>query len=273
MRKFVSLMLGGLLALNASTAFAEQPKAQEYREILSSERFYVEYDDKYVKKIIIEDNGRRMERTNLSGSYKTLVSILNPFGAWIGEHKSKQPDFMCENGKYYKMLDDEYVIMARESQLDDENLNPLEGWNTIYKSLSLPDELAVFNWSDKYHRVSEAISKPEFIESIRKTVDGKEYDCDRYESKVISADGSDKATITFDMCYNKGNLVIAQSAIFANGKEYGVNKLIIKRIAKDIPKKSVKISDKTKIYAAGIGDMNDLLEIPVLLGSLKDIRN
>ena len=268
MKKFWAVMLGIFLA--GSSVSAEQPRAQEYREILSSGNFYVEYDDKNVKRIIAEENGRRMERTDLSGNYKTLVSILNPFGSIFGGGL-KYPNVICDGGRYFKFLEEDNVLMAEESQLDDVNLNPTEGWSTIDRQLSLPDELAVFNWNDKYHKVSPAVAEPVFAESLTKNVDGKNYDCDRYKSAVTNAGGGTEATIVFDLCYEKGALAVIQSAIFANGREYGVNKLVIKKIQREIPKGAIKLDKNAKIYAAGVGDMNDLLENPVLIGKLKEV--
>ena len=269
MKKFWAVMSG--IFLMASSVAAEQPRAQEYREILSSGSFYVEYDDQHIKRIIAEENGRRMERTDLSGNYQALVSVLNPFGSIFGGGL-KYPDVIYDGGRYFKFLEEDTVLMAEESQLDDVNLNPSEGWSTIDRQLSLPDELAVFNWHDRYHKVSPAIAEPVFAESLNKNVDGKNYSCDRYKSAVTNASGGTEATIVFDLCYNeKGALAVIQSAILANGREYGVNKLVVKKIQREIPKGAIKFDKGAKVYAAGIGDMNDLLENPVLIGKMKDV--
>ena len=270
MKKFWAVMTGIFLA--ASSVSAEQPRAQEYREILSSGNFYVEYDDQNVKRIVAEVDGCRMERTDLSGRYKALVSVLNPIGAMFASRNNKYPDFMYDGGRYYKFIEKDYALMAEESQLDDVNLNPSEGWSVINRQLSLPDELAVFNWHDKHHKVSPAIAEPVFAQSLTKNVDGRNYECDRYESAVSNPSGGKAATIIFDMCYEKGELAVIQSAIFANGREYGVNKLVIKKIQREIPGGAISLDKGARVFAAGIGDMNDLLENPVLIGRLKEVR-
>ncbi len=270
MKKFLLIALGILLAM--SKVSAEQPKAQEYREILSSENFYVEYDDPYVKRIIVEENGRRMSRVDLSGINKFYVSILNPIAPLFSKGNN-YPNFMYYNGKYYKFNEKDYAIMAQADQLNNVNLNPTEGWSVIDKELALPDELAVFNWNERHHKVSKNIAVPTFANTLQKTVDGKTYTCDRYEADVKNSRGEKEATIIFDMCYNeKGELAVVQSAIFANGREYGINKLTIKKILREIPKDAMILDKNAKIYAAGIGDMNDLLENPVLLGKLQEIQ-
>ncbi|MBQ7453660.1 MAG: hypothetical protein IJS69_01190 [Selenomonadaceae bacterium] len=252
--------------LSGANCSAEHPKAQEYRKILSSENFYVEYDDKNIKRIVAQDNGRRMARTNLGGAYQTIVSILNPLGAVFSNEKF--PEFMYAKGKFYKFLEDDFALMAEEKNLDDENLNPAEGWSTIYQSLSLPNELAIFNWHDRFHKVPPSMSEPVFVESTKKIVAGKEYDCDRYESKITNAEGSETATIIFNLCYAGGELALASSALSSNGKDYEINSIVLKKILPQVPNGGFKLNGKEKIHSAGMGDMNDLLEGPAFIGQL-----
>lgn len=271
MKKFLAVALGIFLA--TSQVSAEQPKAQEYREILSSEKFYVEYDDKYVKRIIVEEDGRRMSRIALNSNKQNLVDTLNPIAKLFEGGFSKYPDFMYYKDKYYKFSEKDTAIMVRADQLDDVNLNPNEGWSLIHKELALPDELAVFNWNDKHHKVTDRIAAPTFANTIKKVIGNKEFTCDRYEADVKNARGEKEATIIFDMCYNdKGDLAFVQSAIFANGREYGINQIEIKKILREIPTGEIILDKKAKIYAAGVGDMNDLLENPVLLGKLTEVE-
>lgn len=264
------LATAALIVLPCSICTAEQPMAQEYRKILSAENFYVEYDDKNVKRIVAQDNGRRMARTNLGGAYRKIVSVLNPLGAAFANEE--YPEFMYANGKFYKFLENDFALMIQETHLDDENLNPAEGWSTIYQSLSLPNELAIFNWHDEFHKVPAALSEPIFVESTKKIIGGKEYDCDRYESKITNAAGKESATIVFNMCYADGKLALAQSALIAKDREYAINSLVVKKILPTVPSGGFKLNGKEKIYAAGIGDMNDLLESPVFIGRLDDCK-
>ena len=270
MKKFFTIMLM-LMLVAATKVSAEQEKADEYRKIFSSDTFYVEYDDKNVKQILAEKNGQRMSRTTLGGRYATIVSVLNPIAAMFQSGSTKYPEFLHSNGKYYKFAEKDYATMIEEDRLDDENLNPKEGWSAINKNLSLPDELAVFNWKDKYHVVSKSISEPVYATSMKKVVNGTTYDCDRYASTIKMASGRKEAMLVFDMLYQNGELVIAQSAIFANDKEYEVNKLIIKKISNKVPDNEFKVYEKAKVYSAGQGDMNDLLEIPVFVGKFSDM--
>lgn len=260
-----------MILFSSATVHAEQPQAQFYRQILSSETFYVEYDDNNVKRIVAQENNRRMARTNLGGTYRAIVSVLNPLGNYLATENEKFPEFMYANGKYYKFLEKDFALMLRNEQLADENLNPAEGWGTIYESLSLPNELAVLNWHDRFHKVPDALSEPIFVASMKKSVDGTEYDCDRYEAKITNADGTPAATVVFDLCYAGGNLALAQSALLANGREYEINRLVVKKILPSVPSGGFKLNGNEKIHAAGTGDMNDLLENPPFVGRLRDV--
>ena len=66
-------------------------------------------------------------------------------------------------------------------------------------------------------------------------------------------------------------LVLAQSSLSANGKEYEINRLVVKKILPSIPSGDFKLSGKEKIHAAGFGDMNDLLENPAFIGRLSEV--
>ena len=257
-----------MMSMMMSTASAEQARAEEYRQIFSSGNFYVEYEDRNVRKIVAESDGRRMARTALTSGQASAVAVLNPLGALFGGGADKYPEFMYSNGRYYKFADKNIAFMLEEDRLDEENLNPREGWRTIDKSLSLPDELSVFNWSDRFHKVSGALNAPRYVESVRKAVDGREYDCDRYEATTNNRSG---ARLIFDMLYKDGALVMALSSIGAGGREYEINRLTIKKLTGAPDKKEFKVDAKAKVFAAGIGDMNDLLESPVLIGKLEEI--
>ena len=256
------------MLMMSTTVNAEQPKAEEYRQIFAGGHFYVEYEDTHVKKIIAQENDKRLARTALIGSQAAAVSVLNPLGALFSSGSNRYPEFMYSNKRYYHFAEKDVAFMLPADRLDNENLNPLEGWQTIDKSLSLPDELAVFYWNDPFHKVSSALNEPHYVESLTKIADGREYDCDRYEATIINRND---ARIIFDMLYKDGELVMALSSIGTEDREYEINKLSIKKISATVDKNDFKVDTKAKVYAAGIGDMNDLLETPVLLGRLEEI--
>ena len=256
-----------IFMINFSSTSAEHAKADEYRKILSSGNFYVEYEDKNIKKIVAEENEMRMSRTDLIGRYRAIISVLNPLGSLFSSDNKKYPEYIHHKKKYYRFYDDDYAIMIQEENINDENLNPDEEWSAINKFLSLPDEIAIFNWNDKYHKASPYLSEPIFSESLQKNLNGKIFYCDRYISKIKNKN----AFINFDICYENDEIFSVQSTFFLNGKEYPINNLSIKKFSAGVPKNSIKLNLKANIYAAGIGDMNDLLENPVFVGVLQDV--
>ena len=65
---------------------------------------------------------------------------------------------------------------------------------------------------------------------------------------------------------------MAQSALLTNGNEYEINRLVVKKILPSVPSGDFKLNGKEKIYAAGVGDMDDLLENPKFIGRLNEIQ-
>ena len=254
------------LACGFIQANAEQPAANEYREMFRAGNFYVEFKDKWDVRILAGYDNVRLERMSYRFEESGLA-YLNPLGA-IFAGAPKNPEVMYKDGKYYQFVEKNKAFVCAASDLDAENLDPRQGWGKISQKLALPDELAVFYWKDSFRVVSPAIAAPQFTESIKKECDGIEYDCDRYIGSIKTASGSTEAKIVYDMLYREGKLVMAESYVVRNGTEYPVNRLEIKRLQSEIPKGAFKIDKNTRLYAAGQGDMNDLLERPQEIGRL-----
>ena len=253
------------------TCLAEQPKAAEYRAILNSGTFFIEYKDNFTTRILVAKNGERLERTN----YKPpgWTTFLNPLGALFGGGTPKNPEVMYKDGNFYQFKNEKEATILSEEHLTDENLDPRQGWNGIGQKLALPAEFTIFAADPAYRPNSAALSAPIFRESFKKTVDDKNYICDRYVCNISHADGSTEAEFIYDALYDaKGNLVMITSAVLADGIEYPNNKLVIKKILAEVPKGTFEVSKKTKIYAAGNGDMNDLLEQPVQVATMEGIE-
>ena len=262
----LAFSLGGV----CHSAQAEQPAAEGYRQIFQSGAFYVEYKDNYTTRIIAEKDGKRMERTN----YETGMSwmkYLNPLGMLFAGEEPKHPEVLHKDGKYYQFTEEDKVKVCEDDKLDAENLNPREGWGDIGRKLALPMELSVFFWEDPYRAGATALEMPKELWSGKKTVGDKEYDCDRYASRIPSATGGEEALYIYEMLYLDGGLKKICSYVKKGEEEYPVNTLEIKKIEGTVPDGLFKIGKKTKIYEAGMGDMNDLLEQPAQIGTMEGI--
>ncbi len=268
------ILLSGALAMSMliSSASAEQPAAQEYRDMFRAGEFYIEYADaskpKEIKFLAAFDN-KRMERAHeLTPAW---VRACNPLGAMFGSRGTKYPTVLHKDGKYYQFLEDDRALELDENQLGEENLNPREGWNGVRRKLALPIELSVFYPNDPYSSLSQALETPKFVNSYQKSVGKKQYDCDRYAAEIVSLSGDETAQLLYDMLYDEGRLIEAQVSILRDGVEYPVNRIAIKKITGEIPAKAFKIGRKTTTYAAGKGDAHDLIEKRVPVGSMEGL--
>lgn len=263
----VAMILSSILIFG--TVNAEQPAAQKYREIFSGGNFYLEFKDKWGTRIIAGENGTRMERMNYDFE-NGAIAWLNPLGAMFGGTGDKNPEVMFKDGNFYHFVTKKKADVCSEKSLHDENLNPRQGWNKIAQKLAVPDELAVLYWDDPYRPKSPAVTNPKFSESLKKIFDGKEYECDRYIGEIKQIDGGQSARLIYDLSYKDGQLFLAELYIVRNNVEYPVGTLKVTKILRDIPEGTFKIYKGTRLYAAGTGDINDLLEQPKEIGTMGD---
>ncbi|WP_443682819.1 hypothetical protein, partial [Phascolarctobacterium succinatutens] len=148
MKKLLSLTLA--LATLSITCYAEQPKAADYRNIMSSGNYYVEYEYNYAKKILAVQNGTRMDYTMLQSQPNTALAALgfiNPLFAiagFLGGGEKKVPSTLYQDGKYYQFESKKKATMAYYNQLDDPNIDPAAGWNMVRVKLALPEALVTF---------------------------------------------------------------------------------------------------------------------------------
>lgn len=259
------------IGANFVTASAEQPAAESYRQMFRAGNFYLEFADKWGVRILAGKDGERMERMRYfmeSGGREWI----NPLGAIFLGGEDKTPEVLYRDGRFYHFVEKNKANVCDEKDLQNENLDPREGWNKISHKLALPDELAVFCWDDKFRATTPAIAAPVFRESFRKNFKGKDYDCDRYACEIKTLTGDGVAQIVYEMLYRDGQIFRAESYILRNGLTYPINALEVKKIQPEIPSGTFKISERTKIYAAGMGDVYDLLETPKQIGTLEDLR-
>lgn len=266
-----ALAVGLSLWTFAGTAFAEQPKVQEYRNILNSGKYYVEYElDDLDKTLAVEDH-RRMDYTTFKkGGNMAMagLAVINPvlaLGAFI-KTQDKVPTALYQHGKFYQFLSKKKAIMAIWSQLNDPNLDPNEGWNTVKQRLALPEELAIFAPNDEYNQHVTGEMPAKLIESGEALVNGKPQIFDKYLVTVKNRKGKIVVEKTYFFYYVKGELDTVKSFIqVANDIERPYRTFKLKKISAEIPEKALKIPNGCKVYAAGVGNMDDLIDSPALV--------
>ncbi len=212
---------------------------------------------------------------------RTNIQYANHSRGFFGTSEKKHPDALFRDGKYYRfrkvneIVDKSTIygsdgtvygkVLAQEN-LNSPTLNQDDEWNYIREDLSLPDELAVFCWDEPFR--DNFTPAPVYNGSSKRTVDGKEYDCDQYVVDVKSLAGTVIAQEAYNMLYDGGKLVRVQKYLLRDGNEELVVEAEIINISSTVPAEAFTIGKKIKVYAAENGDMQDLLEQPVLVETL-----
>ena len=258
------------LLVACGTVCAEQPAADEYRQMFRAGNFCIEFKDKWGERVLAGFKGMRMERTSYRFS-ESNAAWLNPLGKIFDGSGPQNPETLFKDGKYYQFVERDQAIMCDETELFGENLDPRQGWDTIAQKLALPDELAVFYWTDSFRKANEAVAAPQYVESFKKKHGAKEYDCDRYMGAIRTVAGDQDTKIVYDMLYDEGKLVWGESFIMRGETIYPVNTLEIYSMLGKQPTEAFKLAKKTKVYAAGTGDMSDLLEKPLQIGTMGEL--
>ena len=212
---------------------------------------------------------------------RTNLQYANHSRGFFGTSEKKHPDALFRDGKYYRFrkvneIVDKSTIYGKDGtvygkvlaqeDLNSPTLNQDDEWNYIREDLSLPDELAVFCWDEPFR--DNFTPAPAYNGSSKRTVDGKEYDCDQYVVDVKSLAGTVIAQEAYNMLYDGGKLVRVQKYLLRDGKEELIVEAEIINISSTVPAEAFTIGKKIKVYAAENGDMQDLLEQPVLVETL-----
>lgn len=262
-----------ILAGSMGTALAEQPKAEEYKQIFSSGTYFVEYElNRSTRKSLEVRDGKRMDYTSYITSGTSMLgglALINPFLAvagLFGKSVKKEPTSLYQDGKYYQFTGKKMAKMATYDQLEDENLDPSEGWSSVRLRLSLPEQFVVFAPKDEFNCFTN-YQIPTFVESGTVTKGKNELPFDKYTSPVKGKTGKVLAEKFFYMYYDKdGNLKRIKTTYKEPGKdEVTAGEIKVRKITGELSESALQIPKGCKVYAAGIGDMNDLLDKEVLV--------
>ncbi|MBR1397045.1 MAG: hypothetical protein IJ563_05885 [Selenomonadaceae bacterium] len=285
---FVMLMIAAISLLPTSAKVsAEQAAAEQYRQMFRSGNFYVECQivlprEKASKKTphrsgittYAGKNGNRMQRTirEHGHTYYLPVSFYRYDFKSNGEQDIIKrasdmisSDVFYQNKKYYRInFIGRTAKVLTEDEINSPNLNIDEGWQYIKRDLSLPDELAIFYWDDKFHENPFNLI-PYYNGNSTREIDKKVYDCDQYLIDIKSLAGKNVAQEAYNMLYENGQLMMIQRYLIYDGKEYFIHTLKIIKITSEVPEDTFVIGKKIKVYAADVGKMGDLLEQPELV--------
>ena len=266
-RKIASLALA--LSMLSGVVSAEQPKAAEYRSIMSSGTFYLEYESGFAKQSLAVQGDRRMSYTihkNKGLNPLSFVPVVGMFAAFM-QSEDQVPNALYQDGKYYHFLSKKEALVADGATLRDPHLDPEEGWTSIKNDLTFPEVFAIFAPNDPLN-TEVHYQVPKFVESGTEKKDGKEMLYDKYVKQNMSSSGADLGNTVYYVYYNqKGDLARIKTKFQMGGQEEELpySEIKVLKISAELPDKIIGIPEECKIFAAGIGDMNDLLDhhVPV----------
>lgn len=247
------------------SAFAEQPMANQYRQVFQSGNFLLDYEATYydadgkevssgMTYMLAAKNNMRMNRLGfeLKGAF-----------AFMGGGSKDYPDVLYRDGKYYRFTAEDKATMATRDQIKNPNIDPKYNWNSIQYMLAVPEEFFALYPNDPYKYYSTAIKAPSYAGSSKKTIGKKNYDCDTYVLQVKSQSGNVLLENVYNYYYGNGNLAFVDKLLRRNGQERKFSTFEIKKMTNTVDDTLFTMPKGCKVYAVGMGDMNDLIEQPV----------
>ena len=196
-----------------------------------------------------------------------LINPLFAIAGFLGGGEKKVPSTLYQDGKYYQFESKKKATMAYYNQLDDPNIDPAAGWNMVRVKLALPEALVTFAPNDVFNSFT-GFKAPRFIESGKKTFGKKEFNYDKYSTTYNNMNGQPMYKKNFYMLYDleKGELQSIKVMVrVGNEEEREADEIKNIKITGELPEKITDIPEGCKVYAVGLGDINDLVQRPVLV--------
>ena len=283
-KKVLTPLLAAIVTASYSppSVFAENIKAEELREIINSNHYYIEYEvNKKEDKRALAVDGVLKKSFDCEGRRSsTLLSFVPIVGLFAKGSLKLMPEVYYDSNNYYQFVDKKKVLRASPEEMKDPYINPNQEWNTIPLRVNLPEEFGMFT-GDKDIK---------FVESGEKIVDekkGTKFMFDKYVKNIRNVNGANIAKKIYVVYYDDKNELASISTlsvyinedagqIFANDEDkkfeeqiYDIQKIKINKFTRELPNKIMDFPAGCKVYGPGLGDMNELLEMPPLLEEYK----
>jgi len=283
-KKVLTPLLAAIVTASYSppSVFAENIKAEELREIINSNHYYIEYEvNKKEDKRALAVDGVLKKSFDCEGRRSsTLLSFVPIVGLFAKGSLKLMPEVYYDSNNYYQFVDKKKVLRASPEEMKDPYINPNQEWNTIPLRVNLPEEFGMFT-GDKDIK---------FVESGEKIVDekkGTKFTFDKYVKNIRNVNGANIAKKIYVVYYDDKNELASISTlsvyinedagqIFANDEDkkfeeqiYDIQKIKINKFTSELPNKIMDFPAGCKVYGPGLGDMNELLEMPPLLEEYK----
>lgn len=258
------------------TAHAENPKAQELRELIQSNKYYVEYEvnRKEDKRALAVDGDKRKSFDCEGRRGSTLLRFIPIVGLFAKGSLKLSPEILYDSGNYYQFLSKKKTLKASDEELQDPYLDPNQEWNTAPKRIVLPEEFGMFTGDADIH----------FVESST-LIDGdkKQISFDKYFKAIRNVKGANLAKTVYLVCYNDkgepskiltltvdwdddaGQILATEFGKKSADRIYDIQEIKINKFTGELPADVMKFAEGTQIYGPGLGNMDELLDAPPLL--------
>ena len=265
------------MSLMPSVARAENPKAQELREIIQSNKYYVEYEvnKKEDRRALAVDGDLRKSFDCEGRRSSTLLQFIPIVGLFAKGSLKLMPEIFYDTNNYYQFVTKKKILRASEEELHDPYLDPYQEWITAPLRIVLPEEFGMFTGDEEI----------KFIESgTIPSEDGKkEFAFDKYLKVIKNINGENLAKKVYMVCYDEKSEPVriltltldwAEDAgtIFAEevlkkpaDRIYDMQQITIRKFTGELPEKIMAFPNGSKVYGPGLGNMDELLDAPPLL--------
>lgn len=270
-KNILSICMISCMFFLSGLAHAEQPKADEYRQLFASGHYYLEY------KIGFKDRNKNEYREydhKLLDVYdrKLTLGVQDGKRMQFAAYKKgmletvMQPEAYYADGKYYQFpwFEKNKALMATEAEINDVSINPMERWDSKKNRLIVPQPLQVLAEGDKFGREDEHIRPAKLIESF--AGDAKNPAYDKYSAEVCNSDGDVLYEYITYLYYKKGELFASKFYWKYPGREEVLlQDMEIIRLTSEVPEKRINLKKGCEVFKAGTGDIDDMLDHQVLL--------
>lgn len=280
MKKILAVLAASMAM--AATASAEQPEAQTYRDLLQNDDYCIRYQLDGRTKYLVAKRGEQaclgqsvMVHNKAKGGGSSLFGAVIAIATAMSQREEWMTLAYKDEKGYYRRffgrIEDGapkavYYRFLPKERAGDPALDPEEHWGWVTQdAFRYSDALDVLDWKQNQ---APSLTEPVFSTTMQKTIDKESYTCDRYLSSVKTAAGTEDGQVAYDLLYQDGTLKRAQQSYIDAAKKEKVLadvKIISIDRAKDA---DFKVIEKGKIYKAGTGDLDDMIDSLKELGEV-----
>lgn len=287
-------------------AFAEQPKAAEYRAMLASGRYYLEYsqvteygnakmqkrsdkNSKFTREIFVSDGDKRAILSMGGRCGNDMAMYMEQVGAVgklfrnaaqnaISLRRELKLDLLYKNGHYYQFFGKDKALRVDEADIKDPGIDLKMAWTKVRAALAAPGFLLPFVLSEQ--------AGARYAESGTETIFGTPMTVDKYIVQTTSKDDKTEAVLyAYKYYYNeKGELQYVNIAAAEEPGTQGAGTVKPRRgkgdslgvytridsFTREIPADIFAYPKDYKIFYIEPGSVNDLFSYGELVESDKD---